>query len=108
MRAPHKGREAADLLCEMAQEETYGSIAFLGKVKQARTAFSLLSKIAYFGVADADLDKMEIVKKLIFEHRKNVTTLLKGPLPLSRKVLVIMFAVSYSMTEAAIHIAKKL
>ena len=35
-------REAADLLCELSSKETYGDIAFLGRVKKARTAFSLL------------------------------------------------------------------
>ncbi len=84
-------REAADILAQMAAEETYGNIAFLGIVKQARTAFSLLSKIAYFGIADPSIDKKRTVKELTREHRKNVTILLKAPLPLSRKILVVMF-----------------
>lgn len=101
-------REAADLLAELTSTETYGTIAFLGRVKQARTAFSLLSKIAYFGIADPSIDKKIVVNELTSEHRKNVGTLLRAPLPLSRKVLAVMFAVSFPMTEAAIHLAKKL
>ena len=101
-------REAAELLCELTSKETYGTIAFLGRVKKARTAFSLLSKIAYFGIADPTLDKKDIVKELTKEHRGNLKTLLKAPLPLSRKVLAVMFAISFSMTEVAIHLAKKL
>lgn len=101
-------REAADLLAELTSAETYGSIAFLGQVKKARTAFSLLSKIAYFGVADPTIDKKKTVKELTKEHRCNLKTLLKAPLPLSRKVLAVMFAISFPMTEAAIHLAKKL
>lgn len=101
-------REAADLIAELSSTETYGNIAFLGKVKKARTAFSLLSKIAYFGVADTTIDKKEIVRDLTKEHRGNLKMLLKAPLPLSRKVLAMMFAVSFPMTEAAIHLAKKL
>lgn len=101
-------REAAELLAKMTSKETYGSIAFLGKVKQARTAFSLLSKIAYFGVAEPTIEKKETVNKLIKEHRGNLTTLLKAPLPLSRKVLAMMFAISFPFTEACIHLAKQL
>ncbi len=101
-------REAADLLAEMTAEETYGNIAFLGKVKQARTAFSLLSKIAYFGVADPTIDKVDTVRTLSKEHRGNVKTLLRAPLPISRKVLVVLFAVSFPLTESIIHLAKKL
>ena len=54
--------EAADLLCELSSKETYVTIAFLGRVKKARTAFSLLSKIAYFGVADSSIDRNTTIK----------------------------------------------
>lgn len=101
-------REAADLLCELSSSETYGTIAFLGQVKKARTAFSLLSKIAYFGIADSTIEKKTIVAELTKEHRNNLRILLKAPLPLSRKVLAAMFAISYPMTESLIHLAKKL
>lgn len=101
-------REAAELLCDMASKESYGTIAFLGEVKKARTAFSLLSKIAYFGIADSTIDKRQTVKGLTAEHRKNVGTLLKAPIPMSRKVLAVMFAINYKITETAIRLAKYL
>lgn len=101
-------REAAEILCDLTADETYGTIAFLGRVKKARTAFSLLSKIAYYGVADQTIDKKETVKKLTKEHRKNVKMLLKAPLPLSRKALAVMFAVNYPLTEKIIRLAKRI
>ena len=101
-------REAAELLYEMASKEDYGTIAFLGKVKKARTAFSLLSKIAYFGIVDPSIDKRQTVKDLINEHRGNLSILLKAPIPMSRKVLAIMFAINFRITEMMIHFAKKL
>lgn len=101
-------REAADLLSELTSKETYGTIAFLGRVKQARTAFSLLCKIAYFGIGDTDIDKKSTVYDLTKEHRKNLGLLLKAPLPISRKILAIMFAMNYRMSECFIHMAKKL
>lgn len=101
-------REAGDLLAELSAKESYGNIAYLGKVKQARTAFSLLSKIAYFGVADSAIDKKETVKELALEHRENLGVLLRSPMTVSRKILAIMFAISFNMTEIAIHLIKKL
>ena len=101
-------RDAAEILYNLTKDEEYGSIAFLGKVKKARTAFSLLSKIAYFGIADPLINKRQTVKELTAEHRKNVCILLKAPIPISRKVLAVMFALNYKMTEIAIHLAKKL
>lgn len=99
-------REAAEILCDLTADETYGTIAFLGRVKKARTAFSLLSKIAYFGIADSTINKNEIVRELTAEHRKNVWVLLKSPISISRKMLVVLFAINFSLTEWLIHTAK--
>lgn len=98
--------EAAEELYKMTQQETYGNIAFLGRVKKARTAFSLLSRIAISGVGDKTLNEKEIVKQLVSEHRENLMTLLKAPLPLSRKVLSVMFAVNFTMTRSLLSFVK--
>lgn len=101
-------REAAELLRDLTSNEDYGTIRKLGEVKEARTAFSLLSKIAYFGISDTTLDKKQVVKELTEEHRKKYRKLLNAPLPFSRKVLTIMFAVNYNFTEAVIRLLKKI
>lgn len=99
-------RDSAEVLYEMTSKERYGKIAFLGRVKKARTAFSFLCKIAYYGVSDPSIDKNILVKDLIREHRDNLGILLKAPLPISRKVLAIMFAFNFKMTEFLIHCVK--
>lgn len=91
--------EAAEELYRLTQNETYGDIAFLGKVKKARTPFSLLCRIAVWGIDDKSLNEKDVVKQLVKEHRRNVITLLKAPLPLNRKVLSVMFAVSFDATR---------
>lgn len=101
-------REAAELLCEMTSQESYGRIKFLGEVKKARSAFSFLCKIAYYGVSDPTIDKAQIVKELTAEHRKNVGLLLKAPMALSRKILAVLFAINFTITEKAIYLARKL
>lgn len=100
--------EAADILYDLTSNEAYGTIAFLGKVKKARSAFSLLCKIAYFGISDPTIDKTQLVQELTAEHRKNVGLLLKAPLSLSRKALAVMFSINYKLTENFIHFAQRL
>ena len=100
-------REAAELLRNLTAHENYGTIAFLGKVKEARTAFSLLSKIAYYGIADSSIDKTDTVKRLTIEHKQNVKTLLKSPMPMNRKILAVLFAMSFSFTERLIQLVKR-
>ena len=100
--------EAADELCLLTEREDYGKIRFLGRVKKARTPFSLLCKIAFYGVHDDSIDKKALTRQLCKEHRKNVGILLRAPMPISRKFLTIGFAVSYSLTKAVIDVAKVL
>lgn len=99
--------EAADALWELCKDEEYGTIRKLAAVKKARTAFSLLCRIAYYGISDPALNRKETIKKLKTEHRRNLKTLLDSPIPISRKMLSIMFAMNYSITEKAIRLAKK-
>lgn len=96
--------DAAEELCKLTQDEDYGTIRKLGEVKRARTAFSLLSKIAYYGISDETIQKEEIIKKLQLEHRENYKILLEAPIPRSRKVLSVMFAISFPITEMIIKI----
>lgn len=99
--------DAAEELYKLTQNEDFGTIRFLGEVKRRRSAFSLLCKIAYFGVADPTLNKKEIVRKLTKEHRNNVAILLKGNLSLNRKVLAILFAINYHFTELIVRLLKR-
>ena len=99
--------EAAYELCKLTQNESYGSIAKLGRVKQARTAFSLLSRIAYYGTDDEIADEKIIVKKLLIEHKKNLAVLLLAPIELSRKILSIMYVINYPLTLAIIRVFRK-
>lgn len=100
--------ESADELEKLTNLEPNEEIRFLGKVKKARTPFSLLCRIAYYGISDDFNDKKRIIKKLLKEHRQNIPILLKAPLPLSRKLLTIMFGVNFTLTKTLITLLKKL
>ena len=100
--------EAADILAALTEQEDYGQIRFLGQVKKARTAYSLLGKLALYGVSDATLNEKAVAKALVREHRKNAGILLKAPISLPRKILVITFSISYTLSKWIMRMAKKL
>ncbi len=98
---------AAQGIKDLTSLEEYGKIRKMGEVKYARTSLSLLCKIAYYGISDEKINKKEIVKKLQGELRRNAGILLSSPMPISRKILVLMFYINYKMTEASIKLIKK-
>jgi glycosyltransferase involved in cell wall biosynthesis len=98
--------EAADELFKLTQESDNKEVRFLGDAKRRRTAFSLLCKIAYYGVADPELNKKELIKQLTSEHRKNTSVLLRSSMSLSRKILAVLFYVDYYITEFIIRIVR--
>ena len=100
--------EASKLLYELTYKENYKNIAFLGKVKKARTAFSLLSKIAYYGITDEFVNQDDTIKQLIKEHRKNMFILIKAPIPLSRKILSVLFGINFKFTVLCVKTIKKI
>lgn len=79
---------------------------FLGKVKKSRTAFSLLSKAAFYGVSNEIGD--DIIKTLVKEHRSNLPILLKAPMPFSRKAAAIAFAIDFKFAKRLIALYKKI
>ena len=99
--------DAAEELYKMTSIDDYGQIRFLGEVKKSRTAFSLLCKIAYYGVAEPSLNKTELVRSLTKEHRHNIRVLLKSPMSFSRKFLAALFAINYHVAEGAVRIIRR-
>lgn len=94
--------EAAEELSKMTQAETYGKIAYYGRVKKARTSFSLLCKMLIWGIGDDSLNEKEIAHRLIKELRSNITILLTAPLGLKRKLVILSLGISYKMTKGIV------
>lgn len=94
--------ESAEELYKLTKDETYGKIAYYGRVKKARTSFSLLCKMVIWGIGDESLNEQEISKKLIKELRSNIFILLSAPLGVKRKLVALSLATSYNMTKGII------
>ena len=98
---------ANDLLWEMTKNEKYGLISKYGEMLKARTSFSLLAKIAYYGIDDETISRKQIVQSLLPELRKSIFILLKSPMGLSRKLLAVGMCINFSLIENIILWIKK-
>jgi glycosyltransferase involved in cell wall biosynthesis len=99
--------EAAEELYKLTASNNSAIVRKLGEVKKARTAFSLLCKIAFYGISDKLINKQKIVKQLTDEHRNNLRILINSPISFSRKILAVLFAIDFRVTEMLVHIAKR-
>lgn len=91
--------DAAEELYQLTQKESYGNISAYGRVKKARTAFTLLCRIAYYGVSDEFDDPRALIKRLTAEHRSNLGILLKAPLPFNRKIIALLLAANLNFVK---------
>lgn len=98
--------EAARILRDLSSTEGHG-IARLGMQKEARTAFSLLSKVAYYGIDDPSIQKKEVVGRFTRELRQNYFLLLSSPMSCLRKVLMTLFVLNYPFAEAMVSVFRK-
>lgn len=98
---------AASELKALTDKEDYGEIKKMGEVKYARTSFSLLCKIAYFGISDESIDKADVVKKLQTELRKNFKLLIKAPMAFSRKICLLLLAIDFRLLEIPVKLYRK-
>ncbi len=98
--------DAAEELYQLTQSESYGHISAYGRVKKARTAFTLLCRIAYYGISDEFDDPRALIKRLTAEHRANLGTLLKAPLPLNRKLLALLLAANINLVRLPLRVVR--
>ena len=100
--------EGADELYKLCMHENNAKILYYAKVKKARTPFSLLCRIALWGVDEESLNKEETTEQLLKEHRKYLTTLLKAPIPISRKIISVLMAFNFGLTRSLMLATKSL
>ena len=65
------------------------------RIINARADFSLLAKIARYGIADDSLNKKQIIYKHIRLLRKNYFLLLSSSMPFNRKLMMTLLCLNY-------------
>lgn len=99
---------ASEQLKELAKLEKNKEVYYLARVKEARSYFSLLAKIAMYGFEDETLNQKEVIKSLKKNLRKNYIFLLKSPIPLSRKLMAGLLVVDVRLLSEPLKMYKKL
>ena len=100
--------DSAEELYKLAIKENDYEILKLAHYKKARTPFSLLCKIAYFGISDNSLFRKETITKLTKEHRQNLNLLLISPMSFSRKVVASFFAINFGLANLFVKLVKSI
>lgn len=94
-------------LVELAMSIEDHNIINLAKMKQARSYFSLLSKIAVYGFANNVSNKEEIISNLTKELRANYSILIKSPMPINRKIIMSLICIHINLLRFPISIYKR-
>lgn len=90
--------KACGYLSEMSKNDSE-DVKYLVNVKYARSYFSLLAKIAFYGFADDSLDHKKVIKDLTKKLRENYLLLMRSPMPLNRKLMVTALSIDLRLLQ---------
>lgn len=99
--------KSSKMLMEEAERHN-DRIKKLAKAKYERSYFSILAKIAFYGSVESREVTCGIVNMCQTHLRKSCFFLLSMPLPLSRKILVLLFCFNYKFAKMLIITLKKI
>jgi len=97
--------KATSMLVDAASTHNQ-TIRNLAKAKHERGYFSILARIAFYGSAESKEWTEEIIGICQRQLRDNWRFLCSMPLPLSRKMLILLFACNFQLAELCIRLAK--
>lgn len=100
--------KACEDLKRLSKNESDKNIKLLIDVKYARSYFSLLAKIAFYGIKDDDLDEKKVIKYLTNKLRDNYFLLMKSPMPLNRKIMTTVVCIDIRLLSIPLRIYKGL
>jgi glycosyltransferase involved in cell wall biosynthesis len=90
-------------LVQLAEETGDSEIIELAQMKEARSDFSLLARIAKDGIDERSIeDPDKLTRSLQKRLRKNIMLLLKSPMSTSRKAVAIAFVTNFNLASKII------
>lgn len=95
-------------LLDIAKATKNKRIVYLAEVKLARAYFSLLSKIAMYGIEDSLINESKIVKELTYKLRENYFFLLRSPMKKSRKIAMTLICLNIKLLSIPLNIYKRI
>lgn len=91
--------EMCNEVSRLAADESDQRIKYLIEVLNARCYFSLLARVAYFGVADSTLNREALIQEWTRELRKRYNLLMHAPIPTSRKIMISLLCIDFQLLE---------
>lgn len=99
--------DASKELITLAEETQYPEIKQLARIKLARSYFSLLAKIAFYGFEDKDINKTLIIRELTNNLRTHYLLLIRAPIPANRKIMITMLCINFKLLDMPIRFYRK-
>lgn len=100
--------ESDAIIYELTSNDPNPIVRQMGAVKKARTPFTLLGRMARYGVREEELNENETAARLLPEHRKNLPILLRAPIGWKRKLLAILLALNYKLARTILRPLKNI
>jgi len=100
--------DACEELRVLTFNEDYTDVKYLAKIKYARSYFSLLAKVAFYGINDKELDRKEVISELTKKLRQNYFLLMRSPMPLNRKIMATALCISILCLSVPLNIYKRI
>lgn len=100
--------EMCNEISQLAANESDHNIKYLSEVLKARCYFSLLAKLALYGLADPTLNREALIQELTQELRKHYGLLMHAPIPTSRKIMISLLCVKFELLEYPLKIINKI
>lgn len=94
-------------MLDMSKKIGDSVLVHLSEEKLGRSYFSMLSKIAFYGLKDETIDYRITVSDLTRNLRQNFVTLLKSQMPINRKILMILLCIHINCVAIPSKIIKK-
>lgn len=99
--------KATEIIKEKSTNEN-DRINYLIDIKHARSYFSLLAKIAFYGFSDSSLNENEVINELTKQLRSNFTLLMKSPMPVNRKLMIVLLCIDIKLLQMPLKFYKLL
>ena len=114
--APFKPKDfdlvlASEILFELCSNTGDDELIYYAKVRQLRTPFSLLVRIAYMGFAHGYYTKQEeksIIKTFTKQLRKGMPILFGAPIPVTRKIAAVILCLNFELLHIPLTIYRKI
>lgn len=88
----------------LARAEGNPQLIKLSRMKEARSYFSMLSKVAAYGIQDDFDNPKETIQILTNKLRDNYVLLLKSPMPFNRKLIMTLLCLNIKLVSFPIKI----